>query len=249
MTKQSFLAVIVTATVLLAGCNEKEAKPAAPIELDTMDKKLSYLFAFGSASQIQDLGVKFDVEVVRQAINDANNGVESRLSEEESQAVSRAFQTMQRESAAKASESVKDDNIKLGAEYLAENGKKEGVVTTESGLQYEIIASGDGETPAIEDSVLAHYEGKLLDGTVFDSSIARGEPAQFPLRGVIPGWTEVLQLMKTGDKWKVTIPYNLAYPDGTRGIGAGSTLIFDIELVNVIKAAAPAEPAKEEAKK
>ncbi|TEW43613.1 FKBP-type peptidyl-prolyl cis-trans isomerase [Psychromonas algicola] len=232
MIKQNFLAVIVTAATLLAGCNEKEAKQTAPIELDTMDKKLSYLFTFGNASQIQDLGVKFDVEVVRQAVNDANNGLESRLSEEEAQAVSRAFQRMKRESAAKA---IKENNIKLGAEYLAENGKKEDVVTTESGLQYEIIVSGDGETPTLEDSVLAHYEGKLLDGKVFDSSIDRGEPAHFPLRGVIPGWTEVLQLMKTGDKWKVTIPYNLAYPDGTRGIDAGSTLIFEIELVKVIK--------------
>ena len=246
MTKQTFLAVIVSATVLLAGCNEKEEpKQEAPIELTTMEQKLSYLFAFGSASQIQDLGVKFDVDVVRQAIEDANNDIESRLSTEESQAVSRAFQTMQREASGKA---VKENNVKLGEEYLSENGKKEGVVTTDTGLQYEVITSGSGETPSIDDSVLAHYEGKLLDGTVFDSSIARGEPAEFPLRGVIPGWTEVLQLMKVGDKWKVSIPYNLAYPDGTRGIGPGSTLIFDIELVKVIKAAAPVaeEPTKTE---
>lgn len=236
MTKQSFLAVLVTATFLLVGCNEKEPKQAPPTELDTFDKKLSYLFAYGSASQIQDLGIKFDVDVVRQAVEDANNGVESRLSEKEAQELSREFQRLQRESKAKASESVKVNNIKLGAEYLAANGKKEGVITTDSGLQYEIITSGDGETPTIEDSVLAHYEGKLLDDTVFDSSITRGEPSHFPLRGVIPGWTEVLQLMKTGDKWKVTIPYNLAYPDGTKGIEAGSTLIFEIELINVIKA-------------
>lgn len=245
MTKQSFLAVLITTTFLLVGCNEKEVKQTSfnekelkqttPIKLDTMDKKLSYLFAFGSASQIQELDVKFDVDVVRQAVEDANNGIESRLSEKEAQELSREFQRLQRESKARASESVKENNIELGAEYRVNNGKKEGVTTTDSGLQYEIIASGDGETPAIEDSVLAHYEGKLLDGTVFDSSIDRGEPAHFPLRGVIPGWTEVLQLMKTGDKWKVTIPYDLAYPDGTRGIDAGSTLIFEIELIKVIK--------------
>lgn len=237
MTKKALLAAIVSATVILTGCNEKEPKVEAPIELDTMEKKLSYLFAFGSASQIQDMGIKFDVAVVKQAVNDANNGVESRLSKEESQAVSRAFQTMQREASGKV---VKDRNIKIGTEYLAENAKKEGVMQTKSGLQYEILKSGDakGASPTVQDTVLAHYEGKLLDGKVFDSSIARGEPAEFPLSGVIPGWTEILQLMHVGDKWKVTIPYNLAYPDGVRGIEAGSTLVFDIELMKVIKGSA-----------
>ena len=101
-------------------------------------------------------------------------------------------------------------------------------------MQYEIISSGEGKQPTIDDSVAVHYHGTLLDGQVFDSSREKGEPVSFPLRGVIPGWTEVLQLMQEGDIWKVSIPYKLAYPNGTRNIPPGSTLMFEIELVEVL---------------
>ena len=119
--------------------------------------------------------------------------------------------------------------------YMAENAKKDGVVTTDSGLQYEILEEGDGATPKATDKVIAHYEGTLIDGTVFDSSIQRGEPATFPVNGVIQGWQEVLQMMKEGGKWRVVIPGNLAYgPQGAgEMIGPNETLIFDIELIAI----------------
>ena len=119
--------------------------------------------------------------------------------------------------------------------YMEENAKKDGVVTTDSGLQYEIIEAGDGATPTASDRVIAHYEGTLLDGTVFDSSIQRGEPATFPVNGVIQGWQEALQMMKEGAKWRVVIPGNLAYgPQGAgEMIGPNETLIFDIELIAI----------------
>ena len=241
MNKNTLIAVLVSASALITGCNKEPVVKDEPVSLETMDQKISYLFAYGSASQIQELGIKFDLNVVKQAVEDANSGAESRLSEEESQAVSRAFQTMQRESSIKG---ARDKNAKLGEEYMKTNATKEGIKTTESGIQYEILKSGEGATPTLQDSVLAHYHGTLIDGTVFDSSIDRGEPAEFPVSGVIKGWTEILQIMKEGDKWKVTIPYTLAYPDGVRGIEPGSTLIFDIELIKVNKAK---EPTEEEA--
>lgn len=127
--------------------------------------------------------------------------------------------------------------IKEGAEFLKTNGAKEGVVTTESGLQYEIITEGTGEKPAKTDKVTVHYEGKLIDGTVFDSSIARGEPTSFGVGQVIAGWTEALQLMPTGSKWRLYIPYNLAYGERGAGqkIGPYSTLIFEVELLEINK--------------
>jgi FKBP-type peptidyl-prolyl cis-trans isomerase len=127
------------------------------------------------------------------------------------------------------------DNLAAGQKYMAANAKKDGVKSTKSGIQYEVIKSGTGATPKITSSVLCHYEGTLINGTVFDSSYKRGEPITFPLRGVIPGWTEILQLMKEGDKWKVTIPANLAYgEDGAPPvIPPNATLIFTIELIKV----------------
>lgn len=130
-----------------------------------------------------------------------------------------------------------EQNKEEGAKFLAENKKKDGVVTLPSGLQYKVIKQGTGAKPTIEDVVVCDYNGELLDGTVFDSSIVRGEPAQFPLQGVIPGWTEVLQLMPVGSKWEVYIPSNLAYGEFGAGekIGPNATLKFDIELLDIVK--------------
>lgn len=127
-------------------------------------------------------------------------------------------------------------NKEAGAEFLKINGHKAGVVTLESGLQYEVIKQGDGKKPQLKDTVRCHYHGTLINGVVFDSSIERGQPAEFPLQGVIKGWTEVLQLMPVGSKWKVTIPSDLAYGDRGAGqkIQPGSTLIFIIELLDIV---------------
>lgn len=130
------------------------------------------------------------------------------------------------------------ENLKKGAEYLAGNGKKDGVKTTASGLQYKVIKSGTGKSPTSMDTVKVHYHGTLTDGTVFDSSVERGEPVTFPVSGVIPGWTEALQLMKTGDKWQLAIPPALAYGEQGPGgkIGPNCTLLFDVELLGIEKA-------------
>ena len=129
------------------------------------------------------------------------------------------------------------DNIEKGENFLAENGKREGVVTTKSGLQYEIIKKGNGATPTANDKVRVHYHGTLIDGTVFDSSIDRGEPAEFGVSQVIKGWTEALQLMPVGSKWKLYIPYDLAYGDRevSEEIKPYSTLIFEVELLDIVK--------------
>ena len=122
-----------------------------------------------------------------------------------------------------------------GAAFLAQNGQREGVVTLPSGLQYEVLAEGDGATPGPTSTVTTHYHGTLIDGTVFDSSVQRGRPASFPVNGVIAGWTEALQLMQVGDKWRLFLPPELAYGDRGAGgaIGPGATLIFEVELLEV----------------
>ena len=128
-----------------------------------------------------------------------------------------------------------EEKIEEGRKFLEENSKKEGVITLASGLQYEVIIDGSGEKPKLEDNVTTHYHGTLLDGTVFDSSVDRGEPASFPVGGVIKGWTEALQLMSVGSKWKLYVPYDLAYGERGAGpqIGPYSTLIFEVELLNI----------------
>lgn len=126
------------------------------------------------------------------------------------------------------------ENLAAGEAFLAENGAREGVTTTESGLQYEVIVAGDGEMPTLEDTVTTHYHGTLIDGEVFDSSVDRGQPASFPVSGVISGWTEALQLMPVGSKWRLFVPADLAYGSQQRGpIPANSTLIFEVELLEI----------------
>ena len=136
---------------------------------------------------------------------------------------------------AKKQSAMSEEKIDEGRIFLEENGKKEGVTTLESGLQYTVITEGTGPKPKLEDNVTTHYHGTLIDGTVFDSSVDRGEPASFPVGGVIKGWTEALQLMSVGSKWKLFVPYDLAYGERGAGpkIGPYSTLIFEVELLSI----------------
>jgi len=146
-----------------------------------------------------------------------------------------AFREISEIMQAKQAEASKGQT-EAGETFLAENAKKDGVVVLESGLQYEILTEGDGEKPVADSTVRTHYHGTLLDGTVFDSSYDRGEPAEFPVNGVIAGWTEALQLMPVGSKWRLTVPYGLAYGEQGAGgaIGPFATLVFDVELLAIV---------------
>jgi FKBP-type peptidyl-prolyl cis-trans isomerase FklB len=171
-------------------------------------------------------------EAVAQGVMDALNGVAMPYSNDEMQA---AFEEINKRMQAQEAEKHKA-LAGAGEAFLAENAKKAGITVTASGLQYEVITQGTGAIPTATSKVKTHYHGTLIDGTVFDSSVKRGEPIDFPVNGVIAGWTEALQLMPVGSKWRLYVPHNLAY--GERGAGASiapfSTLIFDVELIDIV---------------
>jgi len=211
---------------------------AAPVMADTTPKteedRLSYSLGLIMGQRLQQDFDKLDVDMLAQAIKDTYAG-NLKMTEAEVRETMQAFQQKkmleQQEAQAKAAEA----NLKAGQAFLAENGKKKGVMTTESGLQYQVLTAGNGAKPALTDQVKVHYEGKLLSGKVFDSSYQRGEPVTFGLNQVIAGWQEGLQLMSVGSKWKIFIPSDLAYgPGGTGGpIGPNETLIFEVELLDI----------------
>lgn len=199
--------------------------------------RLSYSLGLGIGDQLLHMGAhKIVAEDFAAAINDVLKGNQLKISHKEAQAiVNEFFQKMQAETEKLAEEKGKVAKEE-GEKYLAENAKKEGVVVTKSGLQYKVLKEGTGKQPKATDTVQCHYEGFLTDGTVFDSSLQRGEPASFGLQQVIAGWTEGLQLMKEGAKYRFFIPYLLGY--GARGAGASippyAALIFDVELIKVL---------------
>lgn len=192
--------------------------------------KVSYALGIGIGRQLADMGANDIVtEDFAAAMKDVLTGAQLQIDETEAQAMVQEY--LQK----KGEERLK--NVKAeGEAFLADNAKKEGIVTLPSGLQYQVLHEGNGKSPKATDQVKCHYEGTLINGKVFDSSYRRGEPATFPLNGVIAGWTEGLQLMKEGAKYRFFIPFNLAY--GTRGAGQDippyATLIFDVELIEVV---------------
>lgn len=192
--------------------------------------KISYALGLGIGQQLKSMGIEdFAIEDFTQSIKDVMSGAETAMTNIEAQKLlNEYFTNKEKEQAERA--------IAEGKVYLENNGKREGVTTTKSGLQYEVLTEGSGKSPKATDTVRCHYEGRLLDGSVFDSSYQRGEPADFGLNQVIPGWTEGVQLMKEGAKFRFHIPYLLAY--GERGAGAQippySTLVFDVELIKVL---------------
>jgi len=192
--------------------------------------KISYALGLGIGQQIKSMNIEnFSIEDFSRSIKDVIEGKETAFSSREAQIMLQEYFTKKQKDEAQA-------HIAEGKAYLDANAKKEGVTVTKSGLQYEVLQEGTGKSPKATDTVRCHYEGRLLDGTVFDSSYKRGEPADFGLNQVIPGWTEGVQLMKEGAKFRFTIPYLLAY--GEQGAGASippfSTLIFDVELIKVL---------------
>ena len=196
--------------------------------------KLSYALGIGIGSQLAGMGAKeLNIDDFAQAIKDVISGSELKVDNAEAQTLVQNFfqeqEAKQQAAAAEAGKAAKD----AGEAFLAENGKKEGVVTLPSGLQYQVLKEGNGKKPSATDQVVCHYEGTLIDGTVFDSSYQRNQPATFGLNQVIAGWTEGVQLMQEGAKYRFFIPYNLAY--GERGAGAQippfAALVFDVELI------------------
>jgi len=199
--------------------------------------KISYALGLGIGRQLLQMGVnELSIDDFSQAIKDVIGGAELKVNDTEAQQIVQDFfqkqEEKQRAAAAEKGKTAKVD----GEKYLAENAQKEGVVTLPSGLQYKVLREGNGKKPKATDQVKCHYEGMLVDGTMFDSSVQRGEPATFPLNGVIAGWTEGLQLMQEGAKYRFFIPYQLGY--GERGAGSSippfATLVFDVELIEVV---------------
>jgi len=200
-------------------------------DLTSQKARFSYAVGFQIGHSLKADDLDLDATVVGRAIADVLSDAEPALSQADMEAALQAFEV------ARAEERVKKAaaSRKTGEDFLAKHGKEKGVVTTPSGLQYKVIEAGKGKQPGATDQVTVHYRGTLLDGTEFDSSYARGEPATFPVNGVIQGWQEVMPLMKEGAKWEVAIPSDLAYGErGTgHGIGPNETLLFTIELIKV----------------
>lgn len=249
--------LIAAALVGVTACQQEEAKTAPvakEVQLQTDEQKAAYSIGVSVATYItksleqqKELGLPADKSLVMQGFEDGLSGKALMDEEQVRLALTEFDKKINELRTAKAAEDAKKA-IEVGQQYLAENGKKEGVTTTESGLQYEVLVAGEGASPKAEDTVKVHYRGTLIDGTEFDSSYQRNEPATFPLNRVISGWTEGVQLMKVGSKFKFTIPSNLAYGERDTGtIPANSTLLFEVELLDIEAVAeATAENAEKE---
>jgi len=199
--------------------------------------RLSYALGLSMGNNFRSSGIeKISVQDFADGVAAVFYGSEPRMSYDEAKAEIQKFFTELQAKQDEAAKVMGEQNARAGEAFLTENGKRSEVKTTESGLQYEVLEEGDGPRPEAGDQVVVHYTGKLIDGTVFDSSEERGEPATFGVTQVIPGWVEALQLMKAGSKWRLFIPSQLAYgPQGAGGvIGPNQTLIFDVNLIKVV---------------
>ena len=219
--------IFLSSLILFIACKTEKTNKTANLitELDSVSYSLGVNIGENIKTQFEDI----NLDNFEAGIEDVlEKDVEAKISDNQAQAIIQSYFSKKQQ---KQSESV----IEEGINFLRENGKREGVTTLASGLQYEVINDGTGPKPTIEDNVTTHYHGTLIDGTVFDSSVDRGEPASFPVGGVIKGWTEALQLMAVGSKWKLYVPYDLAYGERGAGpqIGPYSTLIFEVELISI----------------
>ena len=226
----------------------EQSAPAAAGKVDK--KKVSYGIGVDIGRNFKRLGLDLDLDVLTKGLKDANAGNKLDMSEDELRAVMSAYKTEMMQKQAEAIKSIGETNKKAGEAFLAENAKKEGVVTLPSGLQYKIVKKGEGKMPTETDTVECNYRGTLIDGTEFDSSYKRNEPATFPLQNVMPGWAEGVSLMKVGSKWQLFIPSKLAYGEEGAGdvIGPNATLIFEVELLDAKDVAATNPAAKQPSK-
>jgi len=204
--------------------------------MDNDLQKTSYVVGRQIATNFNAQGLDLDLDCLFDGIRDGINGEDYRVSDEESAKLIFALESKIRENLEAKREAVIEQNRKDGEAFLAENAKRDGIITTESGLQYKILTEGSGPVPKHSDSVETHYAGTLINGEVFDSSLERGQPVSFPVSGVIQGWQEALQLMTEGSRWELYVPAHLAYGEGGSPpkIGPWSTLIFQVELLKVL---------------
>ena len=208
--------------------------PAAAVELETEAQKLGYIIGMDIGQSLKRQGAELDLDSLFEAVRASYNDEPLALTPEEAATIREEFIAKRRAQAEVERQSAAADNATEGEKFLFEIRSREGVVVTESGLQYEVLTMGEGAKPAATDTVTVHYRGTLLDGTEFDSSYSRNQPATFQLDKVIPGWTEGVQLMPVGSKFKFYIPSDLAYgPSGGGPIGPNATLIFEVELLGV----------------
>lgn len=227
MNKKIFALAICFSIVTLLSCEGQKGK--STVSLKTTADSVSYSIGVSIGANMRKDGLdSLNLDVMKNAIQSAINGDSLLLDAAQSQNVIQTYLSAKQAQKGSA-------NLDAGKKFLAENKKKDGVKEMPNGLQYSVIKEGTGAIPTANDTVSVHYHGTLIDGTVFDSSIERGEPAEFPVGAVIKGWTEALQMMKVGSKYKLFIPADLAYGDRAAGpkISANSTLIFDVELLSI----------------
>jgi FKBP-type peptidyl-prolyl cis-trans isomerase FklB len=226
------LIVFCSLTLLMGHAHAEEPKA-----LVSKKEKVSYSIGMDIGMNLTRQEIDVDADALATGIRDVLSGGQTQLTPEEVQQVLTEFQQELMAKAEERSKMLGEKNKLEGTAFLAANKKKKGIVTLPSGLQYQVQTKGTGPVPQATDTVTTHYRGTLIDGTEFDSSIARGEPATFPVNGVIKGWQEALQLMKVGSKWRVFVPAELAYGERGAGgvIGPNATLIFDVELLSIGK--------------
>nr|WP_321239640.1 FKBP-type peptidyl-prolyl cis-trans isomerase [uncultured Tolumonas sp.] len=258
MIKMSLLAVAVAVSMTACQKDEPKAPVADKVELKTFEQQSAYAIGLSmgryinsTLSRQQDLGVKLDNDMIMNGVKDGL-AKKAQMSDADIEKALKAYDQKVNEAATKKAETDAKSSLEKGKKYLEDNAKKAGVTVTQSGLQYEVLKMGTGEKPKASDVVRVHYLGTLPDGTKFDSSYDRKEPAEFPLDHVIPGWTEGVQLMPVGSKFKFTLPAALAYGEqGAGTIPPNSVLVFEVELLEIVKDQVKAAdaPAKTEAKK
>lgn len=215
---------LILSLIVLLGFSSINAQ-----NLNTEMEKVSYSLGVNVAKSVKSQGLEsIDSDAIAKAFKDVFEGNTLEISEEEANIVLQDY-------FGKLANEKQKANVEAGQKFLDENAKRDGVVTTATGLQYEVLKEGSGDSPKETDNVTVHYHGTLIDGTVFDSSVDRGQPATFPVNGVIPGWVEALQLMNPGAKYKLFIPSNLAYGERGAGgaIGPNATLVFEVELISI----------------
>jgi FKBP-type peptidyl-prolyl cis-trans isomerase FkpA len=240
MKKMIRLSLIAASVLAITACTQEAKKEQVEVKLDTVEQQQAYGIGASVGNFLNKdladktaIGIELDQALLIRGFEDALAG-NPKIDEEKIREVLTALDTSVRTKQEEKAKVESEQSIVAGEKYLADNAKKEGVTVTESGLQYEVMVQGDGDMPVATDVVKVHYKGTLLDGTEFDSSYSRDEPTTFPLNRVIAGWTEGLQLMPVGSKYKFTIPSELAYGDRDLGkIPANSTLIFDVELLEI----------------